>query len=363
MPDWGSMSADQINASMGLGPGGVGDQSQALLNNIFNNFGQQTDYYSALGAAYGRQTGGFGAVDPAYGSRGLPGGGGGTSSDGPAPFGGPDTNTYGYPGSGSLGSSDAFGGYAPSGGHWDLGLNAWIPDFNDRYSAAPAIDPNLQPQGYSLPTAIWAGVNPSATPPQTSSSFDSRFSAAPGGGSDPNWTAFGGMYGSNPSPNVWSPQAPSGGHWDLGLNTWVNDSGAGYNYFDPSIYAPAAQGNLGGGVPTASSRDQIAQQLMSGGSSSYPYSGSPYYMPPSMPAQQPWSPQGGGLGQPGFGVGGDRYTGQPGYGLAIGQVPSGTVPPPSGGYLGLPDYPGAGVMGGSAFEMPAQVWDSGRGGA
>jgi len=38
---------------------------------------------------------------------------GGSSTQTPAPFGGPDTNTYGYPGSGSLGTGTAFGGYQP----------------------------------------------------------------------------------------------------------------------------------------------------------------------------------------------------------------------------------------------------------
>jgi hypothetical protein len=63
MADFGGMSAADINASMygGFSPA----QGQAVLNNNFNNFGQQTDYYSALGAAYGRQTGGF--------NGGLPG--------------------------------------------------------------------------------------------------------------------------------------------------------------------------------------------------------------------------------------------------------------------------------------------------
>lgn len=65
MADFGGMSADQINNSMGLGPGGVGAQGQNQLNNIFGNFGQQTDYYSGQGASYGRATGGFngGAID------------------------------------------------------------------------------------------------------------------------------------------------------------------------------------------------------------------------------------------------------------------------------------------------------------
>jgi hypothetical protein len=75
MADFGGMSADQINSSMGFGPGGVGAQGQNQLNNIFGNFGQQTDYYSGLGAAFGRGTGGFnggalpdaGPLNPIYG--------------------------------------------------------------------------------------------------------------------------------------------------------------------------------------------------------------------------------------------------------------------------------------------------------
>jgi hypothetical protein len=56
-----------------------------------------------------------------------------------------------------------------------------------------------------------------------------------------------------------------------------------------------------------------------GGTSSYPYKGNPYYMPDPMPAQQPIQP-GGGFGEPGFGpYGGSSYTGQPGYGLGIGS--------------------------------------------
>jgi hypothetical protein len=197
MADFGSMSADQINSSMGMGPGGAGALGQAGLNSIFGNFGQQTDYYSNLGAAFGRNTGGFGdiyggggfpqAPDPAppqppagavdwgryftgltapaaaqppynpftqYGSGGYNpfdpssfapsaqqniggsyggnrGGLSGSATDGPAPdmpapFGGADTNLYGYPGSGSLGTMNAFGGYSPggSGGGGGIGSDA-----------------------------------------------------------------------------------------------------------------------------------------------------------------------------------------------------------------------------------------------
>jgi hypothetical protein len=82
MADFGSMSADQINSSMGFGPGGVGDQSQAMFNNLYGpqGFGGQTAAYAGLGAAYTGATGGNiyggGNSDPGFdfwsGSRGSP---------------------------------------------------------------------------------------------------------------------------------------------------------------------------------------------------------------------------------------------------------------------------------------------------
>jgi hypothetical protein len=71
------------NAGLGLpamgaaGDFGASKFSQPLYNNIFGNFGQLTDYYSALGAAYGRQTGYYGdtsGLPP--GQAPQPGGGG-----------------------------------------------------------------------------------------------------------------------------------------------------------------------------------------------------------------------------------------------------------------------------------------------
>jgi hypothetical protein len=50
-----AMSAAQINA--GIWGNYSPWQAQAVLDANFNNFGQQTDYYSALGAAYGRNVG------------------------------------------------------------------------------------------------------------------------------------------------------------------------------------------------------------------------------------------------------------------------------------------------------------------
>jgi hypothetical protein len=152
MPDFGGMSADQINASMGFGPGGVGAQGQSQLNNIFGNFGQQTDYYSGQGAAYGRATGGFGGGSPSVFDTGaapinqndpaliakyweLMGGGGGYNAYSPQSYaptppmpgpmpdaqrllgynpGAPIQNGFGYPGGGSMGSLFDPGTYAPS---------------------------------------------------------------------------------------------------------------------------------------------------------------------------------------------------------------------------------------------------------
>ena len=57
-----AMSADQINASMGFNPNAAQFDPWA---NSPGGFGAQTDYYSGLGAAYGRDTGGFNA-SPGY---------------------------------------------------------------------------------------------------------------------------------------------------------------------------------------------------------------------------------------------------------------------------------------------------------
>jgi hypothetical protein len=114
MADFGGMSADQINASMGFGPGGVGAGGQAQLNNIFGNFGQQTDYYSGLGAAYGRGVGepsGMGSVfdQSAYGQLPVPrqGGGGLLSPTPMAQQGGYTPKTAGYDDSWLYGGASA----------------------------------------------------------------------------------------------------------------------------------------------------------------------------------------------------------------------------------------------------------------
>jgi hypothetical protein len=75
---YGGMTADQINQSFGMGPGGAGDFNQAVTNNLYGGgqnagFGSLTDYYSSLGASYGRATGGFGGTPGRVGTIGNPG--------------------------------------------------------------------------------------------------------------------------------------------------------------------------------------------------------------------------------------------------------------------------------------------------
>jgi hypothetical protein len=122
MADYGSMSAADINASMGLT--GAGYQDQALLNNIFGNFGQQTDYYSGLGAAYGRATGGFG----------------GTIDANSFPDAGLANNPYYQAGMGGIGSDTAHDPYA-----WTLA------------QSSPYAEPHLPPSNGPYPNL---GYNP-----------------------------------------------------------------------------------------------------------------------------------------------------------------------------------------------------------
>ena len=58
-----AMNSDQINASMGWG-GPNAAQFDPWANS--GGFGNMTDYYSGLGAAYGRETGGFDGSAPGW---------------------------------------------------------------------------------------------------------------------------------------------------------------------------------------------------------------------------------------------------------------------------------------------------------
>ena len=115
----------------------VGGQNQAALNNNFNNFGQQTDYYSGLGAAYptfgdpaapgtyspgsglssfsGTSLGGGMTYDQYGNVTGYTGGGGQPAASPYDSSGG--VNTYGYPGSGSIGQNQNAFSFAGGGGY------------------------------------------------------------------------------------------------------------------------------------------------------------------------------------------------------------------------------------------------------
>jgi hypothetical protein len=178
MADFGGMSADQINASMGFGPGGVGAQGQAQLNSNFGNFGQQTDYYSGLGAAYGRNVGepsGMGSVfdQSAYGMQPQ------------APY-----QSYGQP---ALPSGGGGGVYrsAPGGGlYLDQGgdnppTNA-SPSSQGLLGYTPSQPGAQLPNGFGYPGATPPSqmFNPNAYAPsqQQSSSGGGVYRSAPGGG-------------------------------------------------------------------------------------------------------------------------------------------------------------------------------------
>jgi hypothetical protein len=238
----------------------VGGQNQAALNNAYGpqGFGGQTDYYSALGAAYGRATGGFGG-----GGNGIPGAyPAGTVTSAPMPG-------YQLDPTPDVGAG---GGYDPWGG------------------------------GYAAPTPGSGGYNP----------FDSStWSAAPqqpfGGGAGPG----------------------SSGRNNLASLLW---QGANSGYGAPALTGP------------------------SGGSSSYPYQGNPYYLPAPMQGGAA-VPGGGGFGSPGFGIGQTNYTGQPGFGLQIGSVGPGSVGqaygtvPSSNPFTGEPGYGFGGFT--SPFSTPS----------
>lgn len=163
MTDFGGMSAADINASMwgNFSPGAA----QAVLNNNFNNFGQQTDYYSALGAAYGRQTGGFGGVaDPS-------GGGGGSVFD-------TGTTPYNY-WDGSRGAPSA---PAPSFNPMTQYQNGGYDPFSAQ-TFQPAATLPSSPQA-SLPQSGWGNtsVNPWVDPAPSGGQYDAsgRNMALPG---------------------------------------------------------------------------------------------------------------------------------------------------------------------------------------
>jgi hypothetical protein len=283
MPTGPAMSANQINASMGMGPGGIGDQSQALYNNIFGNFGQQTDYYSGLGAAYGRNTGGFGGYggnNDIYG----PVGGNSVFNTGTSAF-----NTYGVPDNlwNSMSQSDrmTFNGQMAGSGASPVGGIG-----SDAVGAPNQPAPTPQ-QGYV------GGYNPyDASPPSAQGNIGG------GGGRD------------NLAGLMWqgtNSNSSTGNIYGAPDNLWNQMSQSDRMTFNGQMQRSGAQPS-GGGISQAP-----------------PYQGDPFSaLGPSGQGIQ----QGGGFGAPGFGIqtpgaNPNAYTGQPGFGLDVGRIAA----PNSGG--------------------------------
>lgn len=168
--------------------------SQPQLAANFANFGKQTDYYSGLGAAYGRATGGFG----------TPGSNPGWQT--PAP----DSGGQGFNYSGLADFSGAAA--APQSKYFDLGQQLTLPNWND-VSYTP------------FPSTIYQGF------PQFQQPDYSGFN-------------FGGGY--NPfDPSIYQSSANFGGIGGSGsrdamANILMNSASTAYNPFNPAAYQPSA---------------------------------------------------------------------------------------------------------------------------
>jgi hypothetical protein len=346
MADFGGMSADQINASMGFGPGGVGDQSQAFINSMYGPQGFGSSTYGMVGG---------------YPSFGEP--------SGPGSVHGPDPNDpanialyYQLMGRGGGTGYDYGSLYQPP------------ATVNDRFSQLPG-----QPYypGYADNTFGAANAQQSA--------------AAASPDADLVATYYRLMYGIGaPSqqqqiqtpPAGPAPSQPVSQDWNSYFNGFnappsqQRDSIATALMTQPpqtSMNNPSSQALLGytpsylpGGSLNQNDPGNIAEyyRLMGGGggvSNAPAYQGNPYYLPDPMQGQQSIS-QGGGLGAPGFGpYGGSSYSGQPGYGLAIGSVGGPNVGETFGtsgggpmyGYGGLTEQ-GGGDMGARFSQLMQQ---------
>jgi hypothetical protein len=249
MADFGGMSADQINASMGFGPGGVGAGGQAQLNNIFGNFGQQTDYYSGLGAAYGRGVGepsGMGSVfdQSAYGQLQRPQGMGEAGLMSPTPmaqqggfYGGlspQDWATF----SNAVGPQAAQAWAAQRGGGgdtFDQRFGNIPPPTSDPYN--PPVKPPQQPL-----TQDWSKYFTDLTGPQQQQGLTPKTP-----GYDDSWMRGGAMSPpSNPSPQALLGYNPAAQNFDP--NQFANRFSAlpGFQQGTPSQYTASPYTNVQG---------------------------------------------------------------------------------------------------------------------
>jgi hypothetical protein len=321
-------------------------------------FGAMTDYYSGLGAAYGRATGGFGGGGGIGGGDGSIGGGGGG-------------------GGGGIGSDAARVPNQPD----PTPQQTYVGGYNpyDPGTYAPSAQQN-----------IGTGYGGSASSPSEADVFNQLLRSRGGQPQDSSSSSFNDRWGSMPSsytPDYGNLQAiPSG---IFTGNFQRQQPQPMFDYFNPQTFAPSAQQNIGtgyGGSASRPSEDEIFNQLLrsrggqprdtlaqtmsqpygpsyfdntfgsvanTGGTSFVPYQGNPNYLPQPMQGQPP-AQQGGGFGASGFGpYGGSTYTGQPGYGLGIGTV---------GGPVTMPPTPGVDTSGnpmygfGGLTEQSIRPW-------
>ena len=262
----------------------VGGQNQAALNNAYGpqGFGGQTDYYSALGAAYGRGTGGFGGGSDIYGV-GYPSGS--VTSGGDMP---------GYqldptPGVGAGGGYDPYATQNPFGGGGGAtlpggGINPNDPGNIAAYWAimgrgAPAAAPNMQatlgytPDQYlgASPYNDAAGLGGAYPSPYTGGAL----ATLPGGGINPNdpgniaayWAIMGGRGGGMPSTQsvlgytpdqyLGGPDYAGAGQFDP--NSFANRFSAG-GYYNPGTPAQISGVQPGGYDPLSGAQPPYTYQ-------------------------------------------------------------------------------------------------------
>jgi hypothetical protein len=217
-------SAWDINNSMGWNPNAAAFNPWA---NTPGGFGGQTDYYSALGAAYGRQTGGFGGggYDPAAWA----------TPSGAVEYGG------GLPG---IPYQDPFGGGGGGGGDAPR-FDPWTGEYLGGGTGSDAhYGPQPQPQPAPNPYAgmiLGPQANPSYFNPATYAGDKGNYGIPYKGASQPGDIGFSKQ---SPMPNL---------GYNPGMENWFANSGMSGGGFQsrfgmgfpnagtPSQYAPGAQ--------------------------------------------------------------------------------------------------------------------------
>jgi hypothetical protein len=309
---FGTWSADQINSSMGMGPGGAGDFNQAVTNNLYGprGFGGDTAYYAGEGAAYGRATGGFGGEPGRVGTIGNPG----TSNPGYNDYGG--GADYNWVQGGSQGAR-------PS-SVWGQGAKGF------EYGGTADID--------------WMKAGSQGTRP--SEEFSSRFG---GGGGGDTYNQFGQNYAppqaQTPYPMT-DPLNSSGYGGGGGGGAWNTSNQFGQPYAPPRLGGAEDQAWVRGGSQGA----RPSTGLTFGGNEDMQwYLGGSQGVRPSIDegwSQRPGAPQYGLAGNPsvsneGYGSG-NRLSGAVREGLSppAPAMPQSPAYPMWGNGATIPDYNG-----------------------